>query len=531
MMANLRRLLRCFAVCLFAVVHPAIAQQAESYASAESLIRHGQLDEGIALLRPLLGSDPRNLKALNLLGIALTSKGDLTAANREFKTALQIDSHFLPALQNLAINEFMQKDLVASEKHFQEAVRSAPENPTVNAFLGRIAFARNDFALASRHLSKAGKLLAQDPALTIALIQSDLEIGKDDEALAILSRFDARSAPLRAQFQLALALAQHDQFAQATPFFEAVQNKYPDSYDAGFDLANCYVATKQFPRAIGVLTALKAHGHTTAELDNLLAEAYNGNDQLQPAVDALREATRLAPEDENNYIDLVDLSIDHDSFDLAMEVLDVGLHYRPQSDRLIFERGIVHAMKNEFDLADQDFQLASKLAPEKNLSYVGLGVSYMQTGNLPEAIRTLRERVKQKPDDATLLYLLGEALIRSGVNVDEPEFKEAKAVLERSVSLSQAFAPSRVGLAKLYLRESRIDEAVALLEKARSLDPADNAACSQLAIAYRRQGHPEKAAPLLATLAKLNEDARAKESRGRTRLIRQDSPAVSTNPF
>jgi Flp pilus assembly protein TadD len=155
----------------------------------------------------------------------------------------------------------------------------------------------------------------------------------------------------------------------------------------------------------------------------------------------------------------------------------------------------------------------------------------MQTGNLPEAIRTLRERVKQKPDDATLLYLLGEALIRSGVNVDEPEFKEAKAVLERSVSLSQAFAPSRVGLAKLYLRESRIDEAVALLEKARSLDPADNAACSQLAIAYRRQGHPEKAAPLLATLAKLNEDARAKESRGRTRLIKQDSPAVSTNPF
>jgi Flp pilus assembly protein TadD len=506
------------------------AQQPPTYDQAESLIRQGQLDEGIAILKPLLDFDPRNLKALNLFGIALTAKGDLAAANREFKAVLQIDPHFHPALQNLAVNEFMQKDLAASEKHFQQAAKSTPDDPTVNAFLGRIAFSRSDFALASHRLSKAGKLLARDPSLAFALIQSDLEIGKDDEALAILSKFDARSAPLRAQFQLALALAQHDHFAQATPFFEAVENKYPDSYDAGFNLAICYVEIKQFTRAADLLLRLKNSSHKTAELDNLLAEAYEGGNQLQPAIDVLREATQLAPQDESNYIDLAALCTDHDAFDLGLEIIDVGLHYNPQSDRLIFQRGILHAMKNQFDLADQDFQLASRLAPEKNLSYVGLGVSYMQTGNLPEAIRTLRERIKQKPDDTTLLYLLGEALIRSGVNVGEPEFKEAKAVLELSVSLSQAFAPSRVGLAKLYLRESRIDEAVALLEKARFLDPADNAACSQLAIAYRRQGHPEKAAPLLATLAKLNEDARAKESRGRTRLIKQDSPASTPTP-
>ncbi|HKV61361.1 MAG TPA: tetratricopeptide repeat protein [Candidatus Acidoferrum sp.] len=524
------RLLSCLVLSLFAVLYPALAQQLETYGRAESLIRHGQIDEGIALLKPLLGSDPHNLKALNLLGIALTSKGDLPAANREFKAALQADPHFLPALQNLAVNEFMQKDLPNAEKHFQQAAKSAPDDPTINGFLGRIAFARDDFALASRYLTRTDKLLAQDPSLAFALIHSDLEIGKDDDALAVISKLDARRIPLRAQFQLALSLAQHDHYLEATPFFEAVDSKYPDSYDAGFNLAICYVQTKHFAKAAELLLRLKNSGHKTAELDNLLAEAYEGSNQLQPAIDALREATQLAPEDENNYIDLATLCIDHDAFDLGLDVIEVGLHYNPQSDRLIFQRGILHAMKNEFDLADQDFQLASKLAPEKNLSYVGLGISYMQTGNLPEAIHTLRQRVDEKPSDPMLQYLLGEALVRSGANPGEETFSEAKTALEKSVSLNASFSASRVILAKLYLRENRINEAVAHLEKAIALDATDKAAYSQLALAYRRQGHAEKATPLLAALAKLNEDARAKESRGRTRLVKKEPASTAPTP-
>jgi len=83
-------------------------------------------------------------------------------------------------------------------------------------------------------------------------------------------------------------------------------------------------------------------------------------------------------------------------------------------------------MRNQFDLAEQDFQLAAKLAPGKNLSYVALGVSYMQVGDLPKAITSLRQRIKQKPEDPTLRYLLGEALVRSGATPGDSRFVEAK---------------------------------------------------------------------------------------------------------
>ncbi len=236
----------------------------------------------------------------------------------------------------------------------------------------------------------------------------------------------------------------------------------------------------------------------------------------------MREATRLAPDDENNYIDLVALCIDHDAFDLGFEVLGVGLHYLPQSDRLIFQRGVLHAMRSEFDLAEQDFQLASQLAPEKNLSYVGLGVTYLQAGSLAEAVRTLRDRVKQKPDDAILLYLLGEALMRSGAAPGDSDFTEARTALERSVRFNAAFVPSHVELGKIYLRENRLDEAVVLLEKARALDPREKAVYSQLLVAYRRQKKPEQAAAAATSLARLVEEQRARESHTRTRLVKQD---------
>lgn len=500
------------------------AQEGSNYDRAEALVRQGDFDEGIAILRPLLASEPRNLKALNLLGIALTQKGDLAAANSEFSQALELDPKFYPALENLAANEFAAKDYAASEKHSWEALQFDPDNPAVNSFLGKITFKRNEYARAAEYLRKAESLFGQEPALAVALVQSELETGKDASALQILPQISAQTTPLRAQFQLALALATHEHYAQAIPYFESVQRQYPDSYDASFNLSVCYVQTKTFSKAMDLLTGLKSHGHNTAELNNLLGEAYEGANQLQPAIDALREATRLAPEDESNYLDLAALCSHHDALDLGLEIIEIGLHYRPNSDRLVFQRGILHALKNQFDLADQDFQFAARLAPEKNLSYLGLGISYMQTGNLPEAIRTLRLRVAEKPSDARLEYLLGDALIRSGANPSEKTFTEAQEALEKSVSLSATFAPARVDLAKLYLRENRVDEAVRHLEEARALDPQDKAACSQLAIAYRRQGQPQQAAAILAALAKINEEERQKDSRAPTRLVKQ-SPA------
>ena len=494
----------------------------QDYVHAEALVRQGHWDEGMAILAPLLKTDPRNLKALNLMGLALTGKGELRKANGEFQEALRIDSQFVPALKNLAINEFTLKDIRAAERHFLAASKLAPDDPVVHAYLGEIAYTRHDYGEAVIHLPRAGTLLWKDPNVAAHLVVSYLEADEQPKALTLLDRIAIEHLTPRSQADLGLTLAQHNLFRQATPYFEATRRSFPDSYDIAFDLGLCYVQLKEFSQAINVLQDLSNRGHKTSELDNLLAEAYEGGKQTQAAIDALREATLLRPDDEDNYLDLAALCMNHDSLDLGMEIVNVGLHYHPQSDRLIFQRGLLHAMQNQFELADRDFQQAAELAPEKNFSYVGLGVSYLQTGNLPQAVAMLRQRIQVTPDDPLLQYLLGEALIRSGANPGDTAFKEAQAALETSVRLNPNFAESLVVLAKIYLKENRVEEAIAQLERARAQDPKNQAAYSQLAVAYRRQGKPELAKQMLSSLKELNEQERV-TSRGRIRIVKQGS--------
>ena len=522
-----RRLLRLFVpVTLIASLTAAsllAAQSSETYAQAESLVRQGQWEQGITLLQQIIQAEPANLKALNLLGIALTGKNELKDANAAFQRVLKIDPHFYPALKNLAINEFTLKDLTAAQNHLTEALKFAPDDPVIHAYLGNIAYARNDFRTAAGHLEKAGRML-NDPAIAAQLVTSNLAIGEQQKALKTLTGLDRSKLDLRQQFGLGLILAQHELYEQAIPYFQAVRDAHPESNDVAFNLALCYLGTKQYGSAIELLQNAVAHGLANAETYNLLAEAYEGNQQTQEAINALRKATQLAPTDESNYVDLATLCTTYESYEVALEVVEVGLHYLPQSDRLIFQRGVIHAMQSKSDLAEQDFQLASKLAPEKNLSYVAMGVNYIQMGDLAKAIASLRRRIRQKPNDATLHYLLGEALIRSGAAPGNAAFTEAKLALSKSVKLNPKFPNSQVDLAKLYLKENRLDDAIEHLERARALDPKDKAAYSLLAIAYRKKGKSEMATAMLATLNKLNDEDRKGERRLRLTMAGADSP-------
>jgi Flp pilus assembly protein TadD len=122
-----------------------------------------------------------------------------------------------------------------------------------------------------------------------------------------------------------------------------------------------------------------------------------------------------------------------------------------------------------------------------------------------EALRITREAVKKGDQDSTLLTLLGEALLRNGIAPGEPEFKEAKEALEKSVAERPNDAGSQLALGKLALLDHRSDDAIAYLEKAKELSPQNTSVYSNLAAAYRRKGDLEKAQSMLAVLANLNQ--------------------------
>ncbi|HEV2488940.1 MAG TPA: tetratricopeptide repeat protein [Candidatus Acidoferrales bacterium] len=320
----------------------------------------------------------------------------------------------------------------------------------------------------------------------------------------------SQSADAEAELQAGIALTQQGHFSEAIPHFLAAQGHVRDEYAADFNLALCYVATRQFEPAITLLNSLKDSGRTAPEVNNLLAQAYIGAKQDQKALAAFEQAVAQTPDNEKLYLFLADACSDRQAYDLGLQILDTGLRHLPRSARLHYERGVFLSFENQADSAEAEYRRASKLDPGSDIDYMAAGQAALLEGNIPEAVRVTREGIHSGHENYILLTLFGDAVADSGAASDQPEFAEAQAALQKSIAEHPDYAGSHIALAKLDLLSNRLDDAIAHLESARKLAPGDPSVYSHLAIAYRRSGKTEKLQEVLAILSKLDEAQAAK---------------------
>lgn len=493
---------RIFALwlCSWMFVLPAAGAQSVSYEHAEDLVRSHQWDEGLSELAPLLKREPHNLKALNLAGLALIGKGDIQQADKYFKTCIGIDPAFVPALKNLSINEFNAGQYSAAEKYLLAAQKASPDDPVIHLYLGEISYRKRQYRPAVEEFRLAASFISRNTMASTHLAVSYLMTNNQEEALAILDTLQPAEIDPKTQFQLALALDQAGLPQRALLYLGPLRQQFPNSYEIGFDLMLIDLETKNFLDAIQTGQDLIARGHDEAELNNILAQAHEGNGETQLAVDAYRKAIALDPRNEQNYLDLASLCINQGYTQAGMNVVDSGLRLHPGSPRLIFMRGVLHAIQNDYEQAEADFKLSEELSPQQDLGYVGLGASYIQTGHDVQAIQVLRQRLRNNPNDAGLLYLLGESLIHTGASPGSASYTEAQTALEKSVRLNPNLCKPHIYLGTIYLGENRLKDAVVQLEAARAIDPNDRSAYSHLAIAYRKSGQAAKAKEVLIAL-------------------------------
>ncbi len=160
---------------------------------------------------------------------------------------------------------------------------------------------------------------------------------------------------------------------------------------------------------------------------------------------------------------------------------------------------------DEFDRAKEDFQLARQFAPESEIGYLSAAHEMLFEGNIQEALRAARDGINKGFENPVLLTVLGEALLRSGVSPDQPEFKEAQISLEKAVAKRPNDPSSQIALGEIYLLAGRLDDAITHLEKVREMKPGQPSVYANLAKAYRRHGDVQKAKDALATLVQLNQ--------------------------
>jgi tetratricopeptide (TPR) repeat protein len=278
-----------------------------------------------------------------------------------------------------------------------------------------------------------------------------------------------------------------------------------DEYAADFNLALCYVATRQPKLAIPILEELQKERSSTVAVWNLSAQAYIGDSQPDKAFQALQRAAKLAPRDEKLYSYIADACVASNNNALGLKVVDLGLQNVPQSAKLHYERGVFLAGLDRLPEAKKDFHLAGELGRGTAIAYLANVHELLLEGDTAESIRVAQEAISKGQDNYILLSLLAQALLRSGVVPGDAGFSQAENAAQKSINERSDYAASHIVLGKLYLADSRFENAINQLEAARKLDPQNPAVYSNLATAYHRNGNRERAREMLTILARLNQ--------------------------
>ncbi len=343
-------------------------------------------------------------------------------------------------------------------------------------------------------------ILLLNGASTCPFLRAQISISTDSQAENNAAPVDPQA---EAELRTGIDLTRRGLFAEAVPHFLAAQNHVRDEFVADFNLALCYVGTGQFPPAIQLLNRLRETGQP-AEVENLLAQAYIGNGQSHDAFAALQRAAKLKPRDERLYVFVSDASADHQDYDLALRVADLGLHYLPNSARLHFQRANFLASLDHLDDAKPEFDRAASLGPHTDVAFDAEAQKNFLDGNLSEAIRAAHDAVQEHHANYLTLAILGDALLRTGASPGQPEFTEAESALKDSIAARPNFARTQIAMGYLLLLDDKPTQALPYLEKGRQLDPRNPAVYRHLATAYRKLGRTTQSQEMLNTLADLN---------------------------
>jgi len=318
----------------------------------------------------------------------------------------------------------------------------------------------------------------------------------------------------------AVCLVRSKQLERATTIVKRTAELKPGDSQELRLLASIQLMANHPEAAIAALQPMLSSDTQDVEALELASSAYEAVHDTDKAVDALRRAILLQPANSGLYVDFANLSASHQSFQVGINVVNDGLALQPQSAPLYFARRMLYAQLSNFEKAQEDFATAYRLDPTQSLTTAAQGMLAVQQSDLSGALRTVEQKLAEKPDDAVLLYLRADILTQEGAEKGSESFATALRSAKRAVTLNPRLAAAHAVLGKLYLQSDDYPGAISECRRSLDLNPKDQATLYRLIQALRKTEHSNEVPGLLKQLAQLHEEAtREEHDRNRYRLV------------
>ena len=471
----------------------AVAQTPVAVREITSALRARDFDGALQLLRSELRQNPKSAQLWALQGIAYSGKTEPKGALQSYRHALEISPNYLPALEGAAQIEYESGGQDA-EPLLRRVLTLQPHDPTSHAMLAVLAYRRRDCTTAVANFEQSGSLVDTQPGALQAYGDCLVRLKQLEKAIGVFGRAVTAN---------------------------------PNDVDARYRLASVQLMAQHPKDALATLSPLLQGNTMNVTVLDLAASANEADGNTPEAVRILRQAIVTDPHNVNLYVDFANLCIDHQSYDVGVDMMNAGLKVEPKSAPLYVARGILYVQLAQFENAESDFEKADEMDPKSSIGSAAEGLAAAQQNDPDQALATVRAKLAKSPNDAFLLYLKAEIMTQKGPQTGSPEFREALSSAKKSVALRPSLAQARDILAKLYLQQGQNQPAAEQSRQALKTDSKDQTALYHLIQALRKSGQTADVPELLKRLADLRTQATKDEAEhNRYKLVEEKSPTT-----
>ena len=484
-------------ICFFSgTLCTAIGQEpTPSVTAIESLIRSRQYDQALSMTRSALEQRPTDFRLWTLEGIIFSMQDKAQSAQSAFEKALRISPQYAPALKGEVQILYDQGDNRAIPL-LERILRGDPKDQTAHQML----------ALLERKKDRC------EPAVVhFAASQDATE--KHTESLEAYG----------------YCLVQLKKFQDAIPVFEKLITLLPNRAYPRYDLAVVQVANKQNEDALKTLEPLLTPDQSDPDILSLASQAAEAIKDTVKAVALLRQAIVLSPTTQDYYIAFATLCLDHESFQVGIDMINAGLSRIPNAARLYLSRGLLYAADAEYDKAEADFARAEQLDANQSMSSYAAGLAQVKKNNPDEALRRVRLQLRTHPESPLLHYLLAQLLMKNA-DTDSDAYKEAMKEDLRALELKPDLVSARNLMASIHMQAGQYEKAIEQCRAALQYAPNDETATYHLLISLRHVGKKDELQPLVKRLAELHQQSLQDETDRKRYTLVEQLPTLNSGP-
>src|SRR5208282_2469675 len=470
--------------------------QQERMVAVTSALAAKDFDQALTRLQPIIKKYPLDPRLWTMQALALAGKGRSKEALLAYQKALKLSPDFLPAVEGAAQLEYDTggPDAVPLLKH---VLRLRPDDLTSHGMLAVLAYKKGECAQAVEDFDASAPLVDSQPLMREEYGECLIRLNQSDKAISL--------------YQRALELSPED----------AVVRR---------QLADIQLTAKRPKAALETLAPLLQTENPDVKSLELASSAYEADGNTLQAVTSLRQAIVTDPHDIDLYLDFAVLCIDHQSFQVGIDMLNVGLKAESKAAALYVARGVLYVQLARYDEAESDFDRADELEPNQGIGSAAQGLEQAEANDLDRALRTVQSKLASKPNDPYLLYLQADILTQMGQEPGSQNFQTALRSAKKAVALQPTLVPARDVLAKLYMQAGQTQAVIDQCREILKLDPKDQTALYHLIQTLRKTGNTKEIPDLLKRLSDLRVEATKKETEhNRHKLVEVGIPTSQSS--